>query len=159
MENFAQLAADVGGLPPHPTTQTPRGFHHIFRQNGEPLGNGTGSLTPGIDVRGDGGWIVAPGAVRPDGVIYSPHPGSPLLAEAYVAGTIPPIPEKIDALLRAPTCRPERASTGPTPSVANGGPLDVEAALAALKPGSVSDPPVSTSRVTALVSEQDFATK
>src|SRR5262249_48482518 len=32
IEAFAQLAADIGGLPQHPTTVTPRGFHHVFRQ-------------------------------------------------------------------------------------------------------------------------------
>jgi Bifunctional DNA primase/polymerase, N-terminal len=40
------------------------GYHLYFRQpDGDPLGNRTGILPPGIDIRGDGGWTVAPGAV------------------------------------------------------------------------------------------------
>jgi hypothetical protein len=51
--------------PQCPTTKTPSGGYHLyFRQpDGEALGNRTGSLPKGIDVRGAGGWTVAPGAV------------------------------------------------------------------------------------------------
>ena len=44
------------------------GFHYFFRQPvGSLLGNRRGSLPDGVDVRGAGGWIVAPGSTRPDG--------------------------------------------------------------------------------------------
>ena len=51
-------------LPHCPTTRTPaNGFHLYFQQpDGGPLGNGRRSLPAGIDVRGAGGWTVAPGA-------------------------------------------------------------------------------------------------
>jgi hypothetical protein len=51
-------------VPQCPTVKTPSGGYHLyFRQpDGEPLGNGRGSLPDGIDIRGDGGWTVAPGA-------------------------------------------------------------------------------------------------
>lgn len=39
------------------------------------LGNGEGRLPKGINVRGRGGFVVAPGAVRPDGVTWKPTPG------------------------------------------------------------------------------------
>lgn len=38
LESFAQLCADLGGLPKHPITNTPAGNHHIFAQpEGRPL--------------------------------------------------------------------------------------------------------------------------
>jgi hypothetical protein len=134
IEAFAQLCADIGGLPRHPTTNTPQGHHHIFRQNGgEPIGNSTGSLPPGIDVRGTGGWIVAPGSVRLDGVRYTPREGTPSLTDAYRAGTIPPLPGKIDALIREPSHRPRGPRAGSEFIAASGDPVDVEAELIAME--------------------------
>lgn len=134
IEAFAQLCADVGGIPRHPTTNTPQGHHHVFRQNGgEPIGNGAGSLPPGIDVRGVGGWIVAPGSVRLDGVRYTPREGTPPLTEAYRAGTIPALPGKIDALIREPSYRPRSLRTGSEFIAASGDRVDVEAELAAME--------------------------
>ena len=134
IEAFAQLCADIGGLPRHPTTNTPQGHHHIFRQNGgEPIGNSTGSLPPGIDVRGTGGWIVAPGSVRLDGVRYTPREGTPPLTDAYRAGTIPPLPGKIDALIREPSHRPHGPRAGSEFIAASGDPVDVEAELIAME--------------------------
>ena len=51
--------------PRCPSVKTASGGYHLyFRQpDGDPLGNRTGILPPGIDIRGDGGWTVAPGAV------------------------------------------------------------------------------------------------
>jgi AAA domain/Bifunctional DNA primase/polymerase, N-terminal len=132
IEAFTQLCADIGGIPRHPTTNTPQGYHHIFKQNGgAPLGNSTGSLPPGIDVRGTGGWIVAPGSVRLDGVTYSPREGAPPLPEAYRSGTIPPLPEKIDALIREPSYRPRSADSAVV--AASGAPVNVEVELGAME--------------------------
>src|SRR5262245_19543205 len=134
IEAFAQLCADIGGLPRHPTTNTPQGYHHIFRQNGgEPIGNGTGSLPPGIDVRGTGGWIVAPGSVRLDGVRYIPREGTPPLTAAYRAGTIPPLPGKIDALIRGPSHRPRDPRAGSEFIIAGSDSVDVGGELAAME--------------------------
>jgi hypothetical protein len=134
IEAFAQLCADIGGIPRHPTTNTPQGHHHIFRQNGgEPIGNGTGSLPPGVDIRGVGGWIVAPGSVRPDGAVYASREGMPLLTDAYRAGTIPPLPGKIDALIREPAYHPRSPRAGSEFIAASGDPVDVDAELAAME--------------------------
>src|SRR6516164_4971511 len=103
VEAFAQLATDIGGLPVHPTTDTPSGHHHIFRQNGgEPLGNSPGGLPRSVDVRGNGGWIVGPGSVRSDGAVYRPHAGTPSLTQAYKVDTIPALPAALDAIIRQP---------------------------------------------------------
>src|SRR5262249_16086615 len=52
-----------------PMTKTAHGGAHLFFRQppGEPLGNGRGALPDGIDVRGAGGFVIAPGAVLPDG--------------------------------------------------------------------------------------------
>jgi hypothetical protein len=84
------------------------GIHLIFRQpEGETFGNSSGALPKGIDVRGQGGYIIAPGSTRADGLMWAARPGSPDLATAFKAATVPVIPEKIAALIRA---RPERVA-------------------------------------------------
>ena len=91
---FAALEAENNGIPAHPETDTAGGGkHHFFRQpEGEPFGNRSGALPEGIDVRGSGGWIVAPGAVRSDGARWQPAPGTQSLADAYRSGTLHPLP-------------------------------------------------------------------
>jgi AAA domain/Bifunctional DNA primase/polymerase, N-terminal len=133
MENFAQLCADIGGLSAHPTTDTPSGNHHIFRQNGRTLSNATGALPEGIDVRGAGGWIVAPGSMRSDGTVYTPRPGTPRLAEAYHSGAIPPLPEKLADIIedsRRPAT--ERTASEADERDDSDGPVDVDASLEAM---------------------------
>jgi Bifunctional DNA primase/polymerase, N-terminal len=50
--------------PKAPMVKTPSdGFHLYFRQPAcEPLGNSRGGLPDGVDIRGNGGWSVAPGS-------------------------------------------------------------------------------------------------
>jgi len=75
-------------LPEHPVTLTPNdGEHHYFRMpDGERLGNSRGTLPDGIDVRGVGGYVVAPGAILPDGREWRSAPGTPSLYDAYKSG-------------------------------------------------------------------------
>jgi hypothetical protein len=98
-----QLAVAHGGLPTGPVTETPTGGrHYIYRQPiGQPLGNRRGALPLGIDVRGAGGWIVAPGAIRPDGRRWAAMAGTPSLTGAYASATIPVIPDWLAAIIRA----------------------------------------------------------
>jgi hypothetical protein len=79
-------------LPHCLATRTPsNGLHLYFRQpDGEPLGNGRGSLPAGIDVRGDGGWTVAPGASYKQWRWQICRDGSP-----------PPAPDWIIAAIRS----------------------------------------------------------
>ena len=73
---FGQLMADHGHDPDSgPIVATPNaGCHFYFRQwPNEALGNARGDLPAGIDVRGSGGYVVAPGTVLEDGRAYELH--------------------------------------------------------------------------------------
>lgn len=70
---FGELMASHG-YEPHgvPLAATPNeGTHFFYRQPaGKQLGNSPGQLPPGVDVRGHGGYVVAPGTVMQDGRLY-----------------------------------------------------------------------------------------
>lgn len=55
-----------------PLAATPNeGTHFFYRQpEGKQLGNGRGALPAGVDVRGHGGYVIAPGTVMQDGRLY-----------------------------------------------------------------------------------------
>jgi hypothetical protein len=103
--NLEKIAAEHGGLPGGPVVRTAGGgFHFIFRQPaGNPLGNREGELAGcGINVRGGySGWIVAPGSVCPDGLMWCTADGAPPLLEAYRNDTIPVIPPWLEDMIRA----------------------------------------------------------
>jgi Bifunctional DNA primase/polymerase, N-terminal len=104
VEALADMMNQYGAFAPHPITQTPGGgFHHIFRQpSGVELGNTTGDLPQGIDIRGKGGYIIAPGSVRPDGKEWKTAPRSPGLSEAFQANSIPELPDwLVERILRS----------------------------------------------------------
>jgi len=110
IEAFNRLiSANGGSLAAVPMTKTANGGAHLFfkQPEGEPLGNGRGELPDGIDVRGVGGFVIAPGAVLPDGKQWQSVNGRPSLADAYKAGTIPELP-----LWLAGIIRPNRQSNG-----------------------------------------------
>jgi RecA-family ATPase len=141
MEAFAQLCADLGGLPKHPITDTPQGNHHIFRQpNGAPLSNSAGGLPAGVDIRGAGGWIVGPGAVRADGIVYAPRRDTPSLLDAFRTRTIPPLPESLANIIRTVSVGEDDGNDGAdaSPFMAAGERLDVEACLDSMQPSGAS---------------------
>lgn len=73
VEAVAHLMHEHGFDPnPVPTVATPnQGTHFYFRQpDGASFGNSRGSLPAGIDVRGAGGYVIAPGSVMDDGRRY-----------------------------------------------------------------------------------------
>jgi len=100
---LAKLMREHGAdLSSVPITRTPsNGFHLYFRQpEGEPLGNRTGDLPAGVDVRGYS--ITAPENVRPDGKTYRRLAHHPELIAAFKAGTIPIVPEWLIEIIRPP---------------------------------------------------------
>lgn len=73
--------------------ESPSGGMHYYFATQTPYGNSSGSLPDGIDVRGKGGYVIAPGATLPDGLSYR-----------HVAGSwdaIPALPEALAAFLRS----------------------------------------------------------
>jgi hypothetical protein len=100
---FNQLVIGKGTkLANVPMTKTARGGAHLFfkQPKDEALGNGRGELPEGIDVRGVGGFVIAPGAVLSDGKRWQPVNGRPLLATAFKAGTIPELPQWLADIIR-----------------------------------------------------------
>jgi len=92
-----------------PAAFTPNsGVHVYFTENGYDLTNARGDLPAGVDVRGAGGYIVAPYAVLPDGRQYRTVPGTPDLIAAYTAGTIPHVPQGVVDLIKTRKSRPEQ---------------------------------------------------
>src|SRR5215471_5449782 len=103
------LSANDGKLADVPIAKTANGGAHLFfkQPKGEPFGNRRGELPDGIDVRGVGGFVIAPGAVLADGKRWQIVNGRPLLADALEAGTIPALPQ-----WRADVIRPDRQPNG-----------------------------------------------
>lgn len=65
---------DYDGVePPHVDTlqvKTGRGVHHYFSNGGRPVPNSASLIGDKIDVRGEGGYVLAPPSIHPSGAIY-----------------------------------------------------------------------------------------
>jgi hypothetical protein len=85
---LAQLQHDHGSLPPTWRSRTGKGEHIWFKYpDGLDVTNARGQLKgSGIDIRGDGGYVVAPGSLHQSGTQYDwqddCHPEYTALAEA-----------------------------------------------------------------------------
>jgi Protein of unknown function (DUF3987)/Bifunctional DNA primase/polymerase, N-terminal len=102
IESFNRLVRTNGGnLADVPMTKTARGGAHLFfkQPKREALGNGRGELPDGIDVRGVGGFVIAPGA-ESDGKRWQSANGRPSLADAFKTGTIPELPQWLADIIR-----------------------------------------------------------
>jgi hypothetical protein len=100
---FKDHALNASAIPMVITPQN-GGRHAWFKQptDGEPLGNRDKAVKDlGINVRGAGGFIVAPGTLLPDGRRYQRADGSPSTIEGLIHNTIPILPPSLAALLRA----------------------------------------------------------
>lgn len=68
--SLVELEAAHGALPATLRVQTARGWHLYWRHpQGARVRNGAG-VRPGLDVRGAGGYVVAPGSQHPSGMTY-----------------------------------------------------------------------------------------
>ena len=70
-------------LPPTVESITARGRHFFFKWPDQDIRNSVGTLAPGIDVRGTGGYVVVPPSVHPSGRRYTWSVDS---ADAFAAG-------------------------------------------------------------------------
>jgi hypothetical protein len=106
---WAALCAEHGHtVPPNqPVVDTPtNGGKHLYHRppDGVRLGNREGAIKDrGVNVRGEGGYVIAPGATFPDGRAYRMADGSPDLVEMFAQRRedIPEVPAWLVALLRA----------------------------------------------------------
>ncbi len=118
VESFKKLLKQNGAITKNwVIVSTPnKGFHIYFLQpsSGERISNSAGKFAPGVDIRGDGGYILAPNASLGQGKVYRTTPDHPDLIEAYKAGAIPELPEWIAAPLQRPKL--QETVTGNPPS-------------------------------------------
>jgi putative DNA primase/helicase len=99
--SLAALEAGHGPLPPTWRFLTGGGGEHIlFRHPSGTVKNSAGKVGPGIDVRGDGGYIVAPPSLhiggRPYAISVDHHPDDVPLA---------PLPDWLLATIAEPSAR------------------------------------------------------
>lgn len=89
---FNDLAAQHGDALEHvPIVETANGGHHYYFAQWDRHGNGRGNLPAGIDVRGSGGYVIAPGATFIDGRRYEPSEGhflSPATAPEWLVAAL-----------------------------------------------------------------------
>jgi hypothetical protein len=107
------FAEHNASLTDAPGVVTPRnGRHSWFKQpNGKPLGNRDKPIRNfGINIRGAGGYVIAPGAQLPDGRGYTRDNDTPNLFLALRENTVPLLPEWFAKLLR-PKVRRDHENT------------------------------------------------
>lgn len=107
VEAFGFLMSEHGFDPDSaPLVATPnQGNHHVFRQPaGKRFGNGRGSLPSGVDVRGHGGYVIAPGTVMQDGRNYELFGDLACVPELppWLADLIEARPAPVAAVVRPP---------------------------------------------------------
>ncbi|MGB9043799.1 MAG: bifunctional DNA primase/polymerase [Pseudolabrys sp.] len=66
-----KLETEHGTMPATVESITARGRHLFFRMPEVPVRNSTSKIALGIDVRGDGGYVLVPPSVHPTGRVYS----------------------------------------------------------------------------------------
>jgi hypothetical protein len=71
MASLAALQAKYGPLPPTVCQRTGRGRHFFFRYPADvEIHNSAGKIGPGLDVRGDGGYVIVAPSIHPSGARY-----------------------------------------------------------------------------------------
>jgi hypothetical protein len=97
---LAMLEAEHGALPATREAISPSGsVHRYFKHPGFKIKNSASLIGPGIDVRGDGGMVVAPPSVKLSKGLYSWRndlpiaDAAPWLLDRIVAGKVKPEPE------------------------------------------------------------------
>ena len=70
-DTLADLEAEHGPLPATVTVHTPSGGKHLYFRSNTNIRNDAGKrLGPGLDIRGEGGQVLAPPTLHPNGKPY-----------------------------------------------------------------------------------------
>jgi hypothetical protein len=69
--SLLKLESEHGALPPTIEVVTGKGRHCYFRTGKRKISNSVGQLGVGLDVRGDGGYVIAPPSIHPSGRTYA----------------------------------------------------------------------------------------
>jgi Bifunctional DNA primase/polymerase, N-terminal len=103
------LQAKHGMLPPTREVITGGGGRHLWFRYTGPIQSSEGRVAPGIDVRGDGGYVVAPPSIHQNGRAYAwvaPDCAEPAIAPGWLVALTrkgaPSISERGVASLQAP---------------------------------------------------------
>jgi hypothetical protein len=103
--NEADVMVRALCIPPGtPTVRTAKGHHYYFKYpTGFPVNNRVGVL-PGVDIRTDGGYVVAPGSVHASGHVYeweiAPSPSG-----------YPPIPDRLLEAINRKSASPSNVNS------------------------------------------------
>jgi len=77
-----------------PRSRTGKGWQLFFKHPGTSIQNRAG-IIPGLDVRGDGGYVVAPPSIHPNGKVYK--------WQVPLTGELPKLPVDLFKLISSPT--------------------------------------------------------
>jgi hypothetical protein len=69
--SLRKLQQEYGALPETVESITPRGRHLFFKCENGAVRNSAGAIAPGLDIRGDGGYVVLPPSMHPSGRCYA----------------------------------------------------------------------------------------
>jgi hypothetical protein len=69
-DNLKQLEEKIGALPPTVEVITPGGGRHLYFEYVEGTTNSGVALPGNVDIRSEGGFVLAPPSVHPNGGIY-----------------------------------------------------------------------------------------
>jgi putative DNA primase/helicase len=70
LETLERLEKRIGTLPATLVSRTGAGLHHFYKYPGVTIRSGIAVLGPGIDIRGDGGYVVVPPSLHVNGKRY-----------------------------------------------------------------------------------------
>ena len=87
--SLRSLEARHGALPETMVVSTPRGgMHFYFRHPGGDVRNSAGKLGTGLDIRGDGGYVLVPPAVGASGRRYRVEHRGPVAPLGWLAAAV-----------------------------------------------------------------------
>lgn len=102
-ESFSQILDGKAPVAATVVVNTGAGGRHLwFAHPGHPIRNSAGQLGPGLDVRGDGGYVIAPPSVHASGGCYT---------FATTSADLAPMPQWIEAGSALSTPPADRSTT------------------------------------------------